>query len=428
MICGDPNPKGPGYREIPIAWALEGEHDGGEQRVAKGSWIDIPLLDLGTGERPLAFAATIWPTRIAVDRQAVLNWRSGDTTLTLGIGANGAFCRLATPGGLVDVDIGVPLTERAWHDIACLFDPAKGTLQLAQAPRKARLDRDERAEKSVSATKRPAHRCRCGRRRGRTFGAAAPICTSTARSNGRASSRASVASARCSRRNARAQSLRGTIIAEWDLSIGIPTDMAADIGPAKAHGRCMNLPTRAHDRLALDRRASIAGPSSRRNGARFTSTMTTSATPGWTPSLRFIVPKGLDERHVYALHLEKDGARDNIVFYACAAVAGSQAKVAFAGADLHLHRHYSQYPEEGPGGADHRAVAGLGRFLAQAPDGHPEYGVSPYNFHSDGSGVVMSTMRPALDRQAGHRIQILDPEPRKAPASAGSRPTVTSPI
>ena len=29
-----------------------------------------------------------------------------------------------TPEGLVDVDIGVPLTERAWHDIACLFDPA----------------------------------------------------------------------------------------------------------------------------------------------------------------------------------------------------------------------------------------------------------------------------------------------------------------
>jgi len=47
VICGDPNPQGPGYREIPVSWALEGEHDGEEQRVAKGSWIDIPLLDLG---------------------------------------------------------------------------------------------------------------------------------------------------------------------------------------------------------------------------------------------------------------------------------------------------------------------------------------------------------------------------------------------
>jgi hypothetical protein len=36
VVCGDPNPQGPGYREIPVAWVLEGEHDGEEQRVAKG--------------------------------------------------------------------------------------------------------------------------------------------------------------------------------------------------------------------------------------------------------------------------------------------------------------------------------------------------------------------------------------------------------
>lgn len=70
MICGDPNPQGPGYREIPVSWALEGEHDGEEQRVAKGSWIDIPLLDLGSGARPIAFAATIWPTLIAASMPA----------------------------------------------------------------------------------------------------------------------------------------------------------------------------------------------------------------------------------------------------------------------------------------------------------------------------------------------------------------------
>jgi N,N-dimethylformamidase len=28
VICGDPNPAGPGYREVPMRWALEGEHDG----------------------------------------------------------------------------------------------------------------------------------------------------------------------------------------------------------------------------------------------------------------------------------------------------------------------------------------------------------------------------------------------------------------
>ena len=49
--------------------------------------------------------------------------------------------------------------------------------------------------------------------------------------------------------------------------------------------------------------------------------------------------------------------------------------------------------------------------LPQAPDGHPEYGVSPYNFHSDGSGVVMSTIRrPLIDKRV-NQIHLVDPSP-----------------
>ena len=46
VICGDPNPKGPGYREVPVAWALEGEHEGQERPIARGSWVDVRKLDL----------------------------------------------------------------------------------------------------------------------------------------------------------------------------------------------------------------------------------------------------------------------------------------------------------------------------------------------------------------------------------------------
>ena len=46
VICGDPNPRGPGYREIPVKWDLEGQHDGIEQIIAKGSWVDVPALAL----------------------------------------------------------------------------------------------------------------------------------------------------------------------------------------------------------------------------------------------------------------------------------------------------------------------------------------------------------------------------------------------
>ena len=240
VICGDPNPKGPGYREIPVKWDLEGQHDGIEQTIAKGSWVDIPALALPGG--PVGFAATIWPTLLAAGQQAVLNWAGVGGSLTLGIGERGAFARLATSAGIVEIETGIALTERAWHDIACLFDPATGVLSIAQAPRKIRLDHDERATKSSGAPRtalagtgtaavaaerqgqRVVHHFNGKIERPRiTDGGGGLDGLIAAQSSGAAA----------------------PSIAEWDFSIGIPTDVATDIGPAKAHGTCINLPTRA---------------------------------------------------------------------------------------------------------------------------------------------------------------------------------------
>ncbi|MEA2948302.1 MAG: hypothetical protein QOI40_3632, partial [Alphaproteobacteria bacterium] len=92
-----------------------------------------------------------------------------------------------------------------------------------------------------------------------------------------------------------------------------------------------------------------------------------------------------------------------------AAVPGAQAKVAFL-APTFSYTVYSQFQKKG------RQALIMERSLAwgalpQAPDGHPEYGVSPYNFHSDGSGVVMSTTRrPLIDKRV-NQIHLVDPSP-----------------
>ncbi|WP_315834870.1 N,N-dimethylformamidase beta subunit family domain-containing protein [Bradyrhizobium prioriisuperbiae] len=406
VICGDPNPRGPGYREIPVPWTLEGEHDGKEQLIAKGSWIDIPSLDLGTSAKPIAFAATIWPTLLVAGRQAVLNWKGGDVSLTLGIGTKGAFCRLATPAGVLDIETGNPLTERAWYDIAGVFDPATGTLRLGQAPRKARLDRDERAETNATA-------------KGARLSGVGAVAVAAERSNdgphlhfnGKIEWPRIVAGTGglddvlATQRTGTATA--GNIIAEWDLSIGIPTDTATDIGPAKAHGRCVNLPTRgmtgSHWTGAFHRWTEAP---EQWGAIHFHDDDIGDAE--WTPSLSFTVPTDW-KSGVYALHLDKDGARDNIVFYVRAAKAGTQAKVAFL-APTFSYTVYSQFQKKGREALIIERSRAWGA-LAQAPDGHPEYGVSPYNFHSDGSGVVMSTMRrPLIDKRV-NQIHLVDPSP-----------------
>ena len=183
------------------------------------------------------------------------------------------------------------------------------------------------------------------------------------------------------------------------------TDRIEDVSGAGRHGVLVNLPTRA-----------MTGSCWRGDVHRWTEDPSQYGAihfhdddlgdAGWRPSLSFLVPENWISG-VYALHLESAAGRDNIVFYVRAASPGSQSRVAFL-APTFSYTVYGQYQKAG------RQARITGRSqdwgaLAQAPDGHPEYGVSPYNLHSDGSGVVMSTMRrPLIDKRV-NQIHLIDP-------------------
>lgn len=405
VICGDPNPQGPGYREIPVDWELEGDHEGTEQLVAKGSWIDVPRLDLGQVNGRIAFAATIWPTLTSAGDQSALNWSGDGVSLTLGIGISGAFCEFSGSQGTIRLETHTPLTERSWYDIGCIFDRVEGTIEIGQAPRRPRLDRKEDnqcrrpaeglSHSGIGSAAIAAERSQGGV--GRHFNGKIERPRILAGNAGLASILAEQSSG--------VATAHAALIAEWDLSREISTDAAEDIGPTRAHGRCVNLPSRGM------------------TGSRWTSALHrwTEAPQQWAAihfhdddigdanwecSLRFVVP-GDWKSGVYALHIEKGEAKDNIVFYVRAAVAGSQAKVAFLAPTL-SYTVYSQYQKKGRQALIAERTLEWGA-LPQAPDGHPEYGVSPYNFHSDGSGVMMSTMRrPLIDKRV-NQINLIDP-------------------
>ncbi|MDJ0391604.1 N,N-dimethylformamidase [Roseomonas sp. E05] len=386
VICGDPNPRGPGYREVPVPWALEGTHEGRQQDIHLGSWGEVPAVTLPGGE--VGLAATIWPTRLAAGEQAVLCWQGATGTLTLGSGPQGAWCRLTTPAGTQSLATGVRLTERAWHDIACRID-ASGRLHLEQHPHRPRLDRPEAAALSAGA---PGALSGTGR-----VAIAADYAEGgmTRHFNGKVE---------------RPRILAGEdIVAAWDLSRAMGTDRIEDTGPAAAHGVLHNLPTRA-----------MTGSNWRGDVHRWTEDPGQYGAihfhdddlgdAGWQPSLAFTVPEAWTSG-VYALHLEMErgGAlhRDNIVFHVRARVPGSQARVAFL-APTFSYTVYGQFQKAGRQALITPRARQWGA-LPQAPDGHPEYGVSPYNFHSDGSGVVMSTLRrPLIDKRV-NQIHLVDP-------------------
>lgn len=406
VLCGDPNPAGPGYREVAMPCPIEGEHHGVEQPSRIGSWVDVPAIALGGNDQPLVLVATIWPTLPQRGDQAVVSISGAGATVTLGLGPAGAFCSWISPSGQVRTEAGVALTEREWHDIGCRVDPRSGTIEIMQRPRRVRLDRPEAVSiRSIAP------------------GLAAPGGTGGA----------SVAAERTGHdahlhfdgKIARPRALRSDIalhdalsdqaeggvsagtVAEWDFSVGIPTDDVADTGPGRFHGRCRNLPTRA-----------MTGPGWTGRHHRWTDApreydaihfhSDDVGDQEWTPTLALAVPTDWPSG-VYALHLEAEGGRDNIVFHVRARDPGVKARVAFL-APTFTYTVYSQFVRPGRQ-AQIAERARTWHALEHAPDGHPEYGLSPYNHHADGSGVVMSSMRrPMIDKRV-NQFHLMDPDP-----------------
>ncbi|MEJ1979111.1 MAG: hypothetical protein WDN49_26280 [Acetobacteraceae bacterium] len=149
--CGDPQPRRPPAtvrRRCRARWT--GRMPAWSSRSPSGPGWMSPR---STWVRPSRRSGS-WPRSgrplVAREEQTVLGWAGPDSALTLGVGPRGAYCRLITPGGTTELRTNVALTERAWHDVACTFDPLRGVLSLGQAPRKTRLDRVEAAQASCA--------------------------------------------------------------------------------------------------------------------------------------------------------------------------------------------------------------------------------------------------------------------------------------
>ncbi|SDC35692.1 N,N-dimethylformamidase beta subunit family domain-containing protein [Belnapia rosea] len=395
--CGDPNPAGPGYREMLMPSTIEGTHAGMDQPIRRGSYVDIPAVDLGHGGRKVGLAATVWPT-LPEKPGVVLAWQGGGVRLALGLGPEGAFCEVDG----TRVSTGLPLTGRAWHDIAMVLDPESRTVTLCQQPRKPRLDRSEAATATGTFPALPM---------GLGSAAIGTDLPAGRHFNGKIErprlSAGLDAAALLAAQAAGAALPESGLLAEWDFAIGITGDHVADIGPGRWHGRCINLPTRAM------------------TGSRWTAAVQrwTEAPEqwaaihfheddmgdaGWQPSLSLTIPADW-QSGVYALHLEGAGWRDNIPFYIRAAQPGLRAKVAFL-APTFTYTIYGNFARPGRQ-AQLRDRAITWGALQQSPDGHPEYGLSTYNWHTDGSGVAYASMRrPMIDKRVNH-IQTMDPSP-----------------
>ena len=129
LIHGDPNPKGPGFKEELVATPVSGEYPGRRQDIHTGSHIivpDAPLLGLHDG---FTLHAWIYPTTPQKGVQGILTkWSEAEGGYGLVLDEGGVLAVwLTDPAGHTEqVRINTPLRSVDWYFVAATFDAHSG--------------------------------------------------------------------------------------------------------------------------------------------------------------------------------------------------------------------------------------------------------------------------------------------------------------
>lgn len=407
VISADPNPAGPGIKEEAIPAAFEGHYPSRVQPVPLGSFARVADGPALRGLRGFTLVATIWPTTPERSRQGILSKHDPavEAGFALGLDARGAWAEVGGGAGRrAEVSVGKPLRERAWYRVWAACDAATGTLSVGQAPLAPAYGVDDAGEQTAGVGFVPA------------FDSDAPLLIGalggsrpTAHFNGKIEAPrlldgALPAGAQGSDQTGAAVAA-AHVVADWDFSRDIESQRIADIGPNHLHGELVNLPARAM------------------KGSRWTGEeMCWRHAPahyaaihfhdddlydcGWESDFRFAVPADF-RSGVYAVRLSAAGLEDMIPFF----VRPARGRPRSTACLLVPTFTYLVYANIARGVTDeaYRARVEAWRARPWTADEHPDYGLSTYNVHHDGSGICYSSrLRPIITMRSAF-LAYVDP-------------------
>lgn len=416
LIHGDTNPAGPGFKQIVLVDAMDGEHVGKHEDLLPGSYGVIPLPPATTGA--VTFTAFIQPWNPGDGRQVVAcrgtphsgaGWSielSSESAIELVIGSADGPARHR-------------LLDRAfrwqWYEVGLSLDLASpsgiawcrpagawpaGTLSTSISLSNCRIDTDEPL--LLAAT-----RGEDGRARNHFDGKIdAPRLASGALGTADAALLAA---------SHPPLDLLRNIVGIWQLGMNVATADVIDVSGNGRHGQLINMPTRAvtgceHSgretcfRLAPDEYGAVHFHRDDLEDAQ------------WTADFSFTVPEDLPSG-VYAAWLTSGDAEDHVPFIVRPPRGESRAQIAVLMSTF-TYLSYENFTDLGKRaweeGAPFTATAqfhpfadpSLSRDVYRYIDENLLYG--PYDRHVDGSGICYgSTLRPILTLRPKFRYRIL---------------------
>ena len=394
LICGDDSKAGPGLEFEESEAFPAGDFPGRRQRIECGSHVVVPFRKPLAWREEIEFQAHIWPTLPGVGTQTIAS-HCDDSGRGLEIGVDGGgrlFLRVSgLDGRETCLVLDQALRNREWVHVQAAYDSRSGRMRLEAENRSGIALPGERVQQAettgiagVGGVEEP-------------FFIAARASTDGP----------------CRHFNGKIESPRlwsgGRALAWWDFAADISSTRVTDRSGHGLHGKTVNLPARAvtghnwtgavHDwRYAPEQYDAIHFHEDDICDAKWETDFEVQVPEGVRSAIYGAWITGEDgSEHVQPFVVKPHRPSADVVF-----LLPTASYMAYANESLHFYADiFERFVGRIP------VLDEVELFMAE----HPEYGMSMYDSHADGSGVChASRLRPMTNLRFGRQINYLDNE------------------
>lgn len=396
LICADPNPDGPGIIEESVEAHFTGTYPSREQAFHPGS---CALIDTGQPFTLESFTLTalIWPTLPGTRQQCILSFahttEAGAETCqaTLFIDDQAQLGASLGDSTVQRVALGdTPLIARQWYRVWMCFDSLNNTLSVGfkalNTPRTPHIHCAEITPPAHLALNKIGIASRCSEHPLDCF-------------NGKIEAPAIYPHACTTSQFDNPHQPTGGALAQWDFSQHISRTRIIDTGPHQLHGELRNFPARGMTGARWDG-TEMAWRHAPQHYAAIHFHSDDIVDFGWDTDFSFTLPEALPSG-IYAVRIRCGEYQDNLPFFVCPPKNQRRADLCVL-VSTFTYTVYGNHarPDFHP---DWKARIDAWNAYPWNPAEHPEYGLSTYNHHHDGSGIChASSQRPLLNLRAGY--------------------------
>jgi len=402
IIHGDPNPKGPGFKTEPVASDIAGQYPGYEQKLYGGSYVIVnhnPFLNLSES---FTITGWIYPTHPGSGTsQAIITKLSKEGNKGYGLFVNkiGELSLWVGDGKESDcISSGRKLRKSNWYFVAASFDSVEGTVKIYQQPigwtqKSERTVVDKSINfKQIMYTEDPLFIAASIDANGKhQKGFNGKIENPTIYNKVVSLDDLDQLSTDSN------EFIKEKVVASWDFSVGMSTQIATDIGPNGLNGKVVNLPLRASTGHNWTGENYIAEENPNEYGAiHFHEDDIDDA--AWDVSIRWKVPSDF-RSGIYALKTVSGEANDHIPFFVRAHLGKPQSKIGFL-LETNTYLAYGNEHVLSENSTQHAKIAkdlvpNLNLDVHKDEQNYIERNNlnSMYDLHSDGSGVAYQTRK-----------------------------------